>query len=403
MSAMTSRRRSRWAVPPSIAALLFGAIGLAHALPANASTPNLAPITPAALTAKVAASKVAAFSGTVQLTTHLGLPDVGSLVPANAGQLSSLLAGVHTADVWFDGPTHARIGLLQPAAEADWVRNGADLWAWDSTTQQVMHTVLHDQAAGGSVKPDAAAEPATPEATPADLANKFLAAANPSTDVTVRTARFVAGRAAYELVLMPRSTTSTVKEVVVGVDAVTGMPLETQVTAKNATSPAIDLRFTKVSFTRPSASKFNFTPPAGAHVIQVATPGELTQRHGDFVRHLGAESGAHGHWRGQRGVVIERKLGAESATGPAIERPAPLSTTRVVGDAWDRVVIASGAQSNGQLFAILKAAKRVTIAATSGRLLSTSLVNVFIADDGRIAAGLVAPSALVAALTLPTP
>ena len=52
-----------------------------------------------------------------------------------------------------------------------------------------------------------------------------------------------------------------------------GVPLRLQVFARGANAPAISVGYTSISFIRPAAANFNFTPPAGAHVHNVRTPG----------------------------------------------------------------------------------------------------------------------------------
>src|SRR5207253_10962958 len=169
-----------------------------------------------------------------------------------------LLSGTHTAHVWVDGPTRVRLALDQPSAEADWIRNGSDLWAWESRTQLVQHVRLPAETA--SEPADSSVVPPTP----AEAARRFLDDVEPSTVVSVRDPVYVADRAAYALVLTPRSVASTVEDVAIAVDATTGLPLDVQVTAKGASSPAVEIGFTSVSFSTPPASTFDFHPPAGA-------------------------------------------------------------------------------------------------------------------------------------------
>src|SRR5437588_385766 len=67
-------RRLRWLAPVAVAAV----IGLAAFVPtlSSAATPDLPTLTPQQLLAKVQQSNVQAFSGTFQLTTDLGIPNV---------------------------------------------------------------------------------------------------------------------------------------------------------------------------------------------------------------------------------------------------------------------------------------------------------------------------------------
>ena len=111
-------------------------------MPAGADpVPNLPDLTPAQLLVKATTANVTTFSGHVTLHANLGLPDLGSLGVMDGTGLD-LLSGSHTAAVWADGPQHARVELDAPGAENDWIRNGTDLWAWNSRDQSVTHATI---------------------------------------------------------------------------------------------------------------------------------------------------------------------------------------------------------------------------------------------------------------------
>jgi outer membrane lipoprotein-sorting protein len=343
---MTRTRRLRalrWALPVAVVAVLVGIANLAPTFAAG-STPTLPALTPAQLLDKARASDVRALTGTIRLTTRLGIPSLGSLqLPNNL--LTDLLSGSHEARVWAAGPDRVRIALIDSLAETDLVRNGQDLWLWQSDGHRVAHARLADDAAS------------TPNAVPQpDVATQaVLDQITPSTALSVRSPEYVAGRAAYELVVAPRSAASLVRSVEIAVDAVTGLPLRVAVTAKGATKPAIDLGFSSLSLRAPAASTFRFVPPKDARV-----------READGVRDL--------------------------------TRPADGATPAVVGNDWERVVVVSGATLPPQANAVLRSASRVSGAFGSGRLIQTPLVSALVLDDGRVAVGAVTPARLEAAV-----
>ena len=100
-------------------------IGLVPAL-AGSGDPDLPKITAQELIEKIAASDVQQLSGTVKISTDLGLPDLGglegSLAPAGGGagrrgrgssadpsaKLMELASGTHTLRVAADGPDKQR-------------------------------------------------------------------------------------------------------------------------------------------------------------------------------------------------------------------------------------------------------------------------------------------------------
>ena len=262
------------------------------------------------------------------------------------------------------------------------------MWAWNSRDQSVTHVTIPADVAA---KADTAATTAPP--TPDQLAQQLLAAVDPSTVVSVETPGYVAGRPVYELVLTPRSADSTVQSASIAVDAATGMALDAKITAKGATSPAFELGFNDISFDQPAASTFQFTPPPGATVTQASTPAAILGLGGDGpILHEGRRVG--------RKVVPPN--GTEAAPAPTPAPPAvddhlPSGTT-VVGTAWDSVVITKSVPSNGPIGGILSDAQTVTTPAGTGRLITTSLVNVIVLADGRVAVGAVTPQALAAAI-----
>ena len=87
----------------------------------------------------------------------------------------------------------------------------------------------------------------------------------------------VAGEAAYQLVLAPKSPSSLIGQIRIAVDGTRDVPLRVQVFAKGAKSPAVQIGFTSISFVKPAAANFAFSPPAGATVQQQPLTGGTKQ------------------------------------------------------------------------------------------------------------------------------
>ena len=90
----------------------------------------------------------------------------------------------------------------------------------------------------------------------------------------------VAGEAAYQLVLAPKSPSSLIGQVRIAIDARHHVPLRVQVFAKGAASPAFQIGFTSISFGKPAAANFAFRPPAGATVVRdnTGSPGKAASQ-----------------------------------------------------------------------------------------------------------------------------
>jgi hypothetical protein len=226
--------------------------------------------------------------------------------------------------------------------ERDVVRTGNDVWFWDAKHNTATHVAVPARSADG-----------TDLQTPADAARRALAAIDDTTAVAVDGSAKIADRDAYQLVLTPRSSGTTVGTVSIAVDAETGLPLQVDVTARGGTSPAFSVGFTDLDLTKPADSLFAFQPPSGATVHEQAVP--------------------------------------EHSTSPS-EGTEPV----VTGSGWDAVVTVDAGASATAGITSDGVFQQLTKAANGGRVLGTTLVNVLVTDDGRVLAGAVPVSRLEA-------
>jgi outer membrane lipoprotein-sorting protein len=342
-------RRLRWAVPGLVAAGVAAA-AIVSTTAAGASQPNLPPKTAAALLAAVEQAHPQALSGTIVETAKLGLPDLPAGDLGGSGlSLQDLLTGSHTMRIWYAGPTQQRIALLAPLAERDVVHNGRQLWTYTSTTNEVTHSVLpaHASAAHHQLPPGMSL-------TPQQLAERALRAVNPSTQVSVDRTAEVAGRAAYQLDLVPRDPRSLIGIVRIAIDSQTSLPLQLQIFARGSASPALQVGFTDISFSRPSASVFHFVKPAGATTAPLSS-------------------------------VIGFTGPSSSTDSPSYGEP------QLLGSGWTSVlkIPSAGGQASG-----VPMLNEVATPVPGGHLITTALLSVLIADDGTVYAGPVSGSAL---------
>ncbi|HEX4698247.1 MAG TPA: hypothetical protein VH857_02665 [Actinomycetes bacterium] len=361
---LLATRRRAWAIPAAAVVVVAAIVTIPQVAGA---APSLPPKSAAQLLAAVARTDAVPLSGTVVETARLGLPALPET--GQSIQPTSLLAGSHTARVWYDGADKSRIALVASLAETDLVRNGRDVWLWTSGANTAQHA--HLPAKSATEEPQAS----TPQMTPQEAAKQALAAIDPTTKVSVDGTASVAGRSAYELVLQPRDSRSLVGDVRIALDSKTYVPLRVQVHAAGATGrPAFETAFTSVSFSKPSASVFTFTPPPGAKVSTLS-PSSLSG-------------------------------GPSKPDGMASDNAAP----KVVGDGWTAVLSLPGVDltsaapkptqehhgdATPSLVATLsKAMSPVSGSWGSGQMLRTNLVTVLLTSDGRLLVGAVTPAAL---------
>ncbi|GAB3410388.1 LolA family protein [Flindersiella endophytica] len=361
----TSRPALRWIVPAAALAVVAGVTGTVLRADAAGALP---PRSAKQLLVDLQTAQPEPFSGTVVQQARLGLPELPALSgDDNSSDLSSLVSGNHTLKVWYDSPQRVRLALLGTLGESDIIRNGRDLWMWSSNEKSAQHRTLPASSVEpeGPVVPDANQLPKTPQ----EAADQALAALDPTTKVTTDGTARVAGLDAYQLVLSPRDQSSLVGQIRLAIDAKSHLPLQVQVYARGASDPAFQVGFTRITFGRPSADHFTFSPPPGTKVEQ-ARPGKDQPDEGRQTERRGDQT--------------------DAASAP-----------KLVGKGWLTVVVArttepgrSVRKPGGDFGAIVQSLPKVSGSWGSGRLLKGSLFTVLFTDDGRVLAGAVAPERL---------
>lgn len=357
----------RWVVP-AFAAVAVGGSATVGAIVTSAQ-PSLPPRTAAQLLVDLQAADVDGLTGTVVQRAELGLPDL----PDSGGQadsdLAALVSGTNTLRVWYAGPGQARVALLGTLSQTDVIRNGSDLWVWESGSNHASHWTLPPELSGtGRAGP--VIDPGALPMTPQEAADAALATIDPSTVVSTEGTARVAGRDAYELVLSPRDDASLVDQVRLAIDAEKHVPLRVQVYADDAGDPAFEIRFVDIGFDPPDPEQFRFNPPPGATVTDETLTGD------DLMPSL-------------------------SDVQP---QDAPRPRFTVVGDGWTSVlvtrVVGAGPSSaderrlEEQVGGLLSTLPTVNGAWGGGRMLSGRLFSVLFTDDGRTLVGAVTPERL---------
>ncbi|MGH3417121.1 MAG: LolA family protein [Actinocrinis sp.] len=390
-----ARRGTVRAIAP-ISVVAIVAAGAALAPQFASAAPSLPPITAQNLLVKATQSHVDTYSGTVALTTNLGLPALPNL--AGGANPLSLFSGTHTLQVAANGPDKQRVALLDTMSEYDFVHNGTQVWLYDSQHNSVEHATLDGK--GTDAKSKAELQKARSNAkglaqaplTPQEAAQRLLAAIDPSTNVSVDGTKSVAGRAAYTLVLTPRQHGSLIGRITMAIDAQNGAPLQLAVYPAGSTTPAFELGFTSVSFSAPSDSQFDFTAPKGATVKdlngankQPSQDGGMLSNGGDLKPQvLGRD------WLSVvelHGVSLSDLTSAAQSSGGSAGKG-----SRHGGNATGLF----NGDISSYLNTLIGAGKSVHGAFGSGKLYTTNFLSVLITDDGRLFAGAVTPSVLEA-------
>jgi outer membrane lipoprotein-sorting protein len=270
--------------------------------------------------------------------------------------------------VWYAGPERARVALLDTLGQSDIIRNGTDLWVWDSRDNEATHRTLPEGLGHSKAPP---LDPRELPMTPEQAAEAVLAAVDPTTEVSTDGTASVAGRDAYELVLAPRDGASLISQVRLAVDAAVHLPLRVQVYGAGD-DPAFEVYFTRISLERPDEEEFRFNPPPGATVTQERLVPETGPR-----ELLGGGDGGD-----PRVTVI-----GDGWTSVLVARPAAGGAD----PAPDAAPGARGADEDAEagLAALVERLPEIRGSWGSGRIMSGRLFSVLITDDGRVLVGAV--------------
>ncbi len=352
-------KKSAWL--PAVIAPVVVAGAVAAPVIANAAADPIAGKDPsaAAVLASVASSRDAQYSGQLAQTSDLGLPELpsgsgGSSLEGDASDVLDLLTASHTARVYVDGADRQRFQLTQQLAEQDVVRNGSDVWTWDSKERKAVHVTL---PAAPTCRRPAPRRPPTPRSARSPRSRR--APGCPTRRRSASPGTRVAGHADPAVVGHARRHRPA-----------RGRPADRTAAARDR-----DGRRT-----------------AGPRVPGRLHEPRLRRTRGPAVR-LHAALGCRGQHAGPLGA------GRPPRWHGARRRDAPRCRAAVTGSGWDTVVefpagTAGRPTADTDATALLD---QLTKSVDGGRAVQTSLVSVYLTDDGRVLAGAVPVSALVAA------
>ena len=376
----------RW-LPAVIAPAVIGAVA---AFPIQASAVDLPDLSPEELMVMMQDAQPIEFSGVVLKTTNLGLPalelssmlseeeiermrektpeEFADFVPEVAAsqelaKAMELITGEHRVRI-FVGETGMRAQILDRMSQRDLIVNSKEVWTYDSREQVATFASIDQQKveqgrlSAMQQMEKYAAELGLDLTNPQAVAEYVMSQVGDSSEVSVGTDHFKAGRTAYQLIVKPNSEVSLIDSVVLSIDSETAVPLAAAIYSVEQTAPAIEVGFESISFGDQDEALFSFTAPAGATITNL-----------DEIE----------------------KPEVPEAEKPNYEGEKPT----MVGEEWDSVLVMPAGdmdmlaelQDNQLLSSLLKPV-------AGGVAFETPIMKVFIANDGRIFAGAVSLSHL---------
>ncbi len=396
-----SRNRRRW-IPAVLAPVLVAGSVFGFSVQANAAI-DLPDKSASQILQMINTNPDIAFSGTIVKKANLGLPpmniipdisqsmvdemskkmpkEMGDFLPqASAqGELALALeffAGTHRANIFVDGIEKSRLQVLDLLSERNFIRNGNVLWAYDATKSLAQRTTINEREVKNAeniarllLAMNKSKFPFD-YTSPAAVANYILNEASKYSTISVAADIKIADRGAYQITLTPKNNQSLIASATLSIDAATGLPLAARVMAVGQDGPAFEVAFESITFAKPDASNFNFTPPAGTRIIDIPAPTQA-----DLMRELG-------------------KLPALPS-----ESDAKAKLEDLIAQGWGAVVKVPAAQVPAELRRLQAENKlytELTKPVSGGRVFSSTLLNIFFADNGDIYAGSVTVERLLA-------
>jgi hypothetical protein len=232
---------------------------------------HAAGVDPAALRDRIAASADRPYHGFAQSSGLLPLP-----AQPTRGQHTDLLSTTVDMRVWRAAHDRWRVDVIAGSTERDLYQVPGSQWLWDYGDRRLTHIV--------GAQP--ARLPVAADLTPPEVTRWILGLARTEAPEALRSlaARRVAGITAAGLRIVPAGADTTVEHVDIWADPRTGIPVQTEVTARGGSRPVFVSRFLELHLADPDPAVLD--PPAahpGITVQTTRTPdvlGAINQRFG---------------------------------------------------------------------------------------------------------------------------
>jgi hypothetical protein len=348
--------RGRWAAVLAVTALLCAVPILINLRPVHA-----APVDPAALRERIAASRSRPYQGYAQTTGLLPLPPL-----PNLEQVTALVSTTTEMRTWYAAEDRWRVDVLGAGTENDLYQTPGAQYVWDYGTAQLSR-IDGDQPIR---------LPRAADLTPPVLVRALLGVAADERFQALP-GRRVAGLEATGMRMVPATGDTTVDHVDIWADPRSGLPVQAEITARGGVRPVFVSRFLELHQSTPDAAVL--TPPAphaGIGYTETEAPDILSA-----INRRGF------------GVLPDRLAGRTRH-----DALAEVSAAGVYGSGLAQfVVVALPGRFGGEAYRRLSAfGTKVAVPRGEASLLSTGLLTVLAVrgDQTYLVAGLVQPALL---------
>lgn len=222
----------------------------------SAALPRGQPADPASLRALIAGSGSRSYQGYAESVGQLGLPDL-----PNLGDVTALLSGKTRMRAWYASPDQSRVDVLTTGGERDVYRTPEGEFTWDYAANMLTELIGDPPVR----------LPRAGDLLPPDLARRILAAA-PGDQVSALAPQRVAGIAAPGIRLTPADPDTTIGNVDIWAEPVSGLPLRVEVTARGQPAPILVTAFQELDLTTPALPTETPRPAPGSGFSVASAP-----------------------------------------------------------------------------------------------------------------------------------
>jgi hypothetical protein len=251
MSVVRRAKRRRWTLVAVVAAILIAVPAVVATLPSAGRS-----IDPVRLRALISESSRRPYQGYAESTGSTGFPDLPHL-----SDVTSLLNGATRMRAWYMSSDQYRVDVMTVTGERDLYRTPQGEFTWDYDAN------LRTEFIG---EPPVRL-PRAADLLPPELARRVLAAST-ADPVTALPARRVAGISASGLRLRLADPDTTVGQVDIWADSVTGVPVRAEVTARGQAAPTLVTAFSELDLSAPTAPIQPPMPPPDSDFHIVSAP-----------------------------------------------------------------------------------------------------------------------------------
>lgn len=237
-----------------------GGTAIAFAATGGGAVPPREPLAQAVHQAATAPS-VSGISARIKFTNNL--------ISSSDIQGSDPILNGATGRLWLSPANHAlRLELQGDNGDAQVVVDNGSFWAYDPTSNTVYKGSLPAGSSGKTNKTGSSSDQIPSVAQIQTDLNRLMQ----QVDLLGPLPRNIAGQPAYKVKVTPKHSGGLLGQVQLAWDAAHGVPLGIALYARGSSSPVLELKATNISFGSVKSATFAVKPPAGAKVVQVATP-----------------------------------------------------------------------------------------------------------------------------------